>query len=60
MTVQNHVGLVCSLISRPFPTSHCQYFLASSMKYGGGRPGDLVMCGAIRLTYGRHTEGGAQ
>ena len=37
--------------------SHRQYFIASST--AGEGLGDLVvMCGAIRLTDGRHTEGG--
>ena len=34
--------------------SHRQYFIASSMEYGGGRPG---RSGHVRC---RHTEGGAQ
>ena len=37
----NFISCVCySLVPRPFPgRSHRQYFIASSMKYGGGRPG---------------------
>ena len=37
--------------------SHCQYFITSNMV--GEGLGDLVTCGAIRLT-DRHAEGGAQ
>ena len=52
----------CRLPVASFPGSshHHQYFIASSMKYGGRRPGRSGHVRCHQVAHGRHTEGSAQ